>query len=153
MSRELSGSRLAAQSLLGRLLAALGPVTLDIMVDYLRLPPAILLGEVQLLQSIATLLPQLSRRITQTLTEIIQDLVSGKDCAFEHAAVLSALNAFPLNGPFLVSLGIVVYSPDGRPRAGEAGSATCTVEPRRREGQARRDCRVAACDQPLHRHR
>lgn len=130
---SLNCSRSAAQRLLSRLLAALGPVTLDIMVDYLRLPPVILLADVQLLQSIATLLPQLSGRITQTLTESIQDLVSGKECAFEHAAVLNALNAFPLDG----KLSLVTPERDRVSHQipswqGEHNDSPCGVSTRRR---------------------
>jgi hypothetical protein len=56
-------------------LAALGPMTLDQMVEYLRSPAEILLSDVKLLESIAILLPKLAPRIILTLTEIIDDLV------------------------------------------------------------------------------
>jgi hypothetical protein len=70
-------SHKAAQQLLGRLLAAVGPMALEIMISYLHCRPATLLADVALLEMIATLLPNLSRRIIQTLADIIDDLMSG----------------------------------------------------------------------------
>lgn len=67
-----------AQKLLGGLLAALGPITLDIMIEYLYCSPSVLLADVGLLQMIATLLPNLARRIIQTLSDIVDDLMSGQ---------------------------------------------------------------------------
>ena len=54
-------------------------MTLDIMSDYLRLPSAILLTHVHLLENVATLLPKLSERIIGLLMTIIKDLISGAD--------------------------------------------------------------------------
>jgi len=87
---------------LKRLLAALGPITLDIMVEYLRSPPSILLADVALLEGVASLLPKLARRIIQTLTEIIDDLVVGRPGGYTHESVLEALNVFPLDGAYLL---------------------------------------------------
>ncbi|WWC86456.1 uncharacterized protein L201_001333 [Kwoniella dendrophila CBS 6074] len=87
----------AAQRLLARLLSSLGPTTLDVMVEYLLYPHDILLADVELLEMIATLLPNLSKRIIQTLTDIIDDLLSDKECSYPTEAVLEALNVFPLN--------------------------------------------------------
>ncbi|OCF37694.1 hypothetical protein I316_00821 [Kwoniella heveanensis BCC8398] len=88
----------AAQKLLARLLASLGPITLNVMVEYLHSSHHILLADVELLEMIATLLPNLTRRIIQTLNGIIDDLLSNKKCDCEWAieAVLDALNVFPL---------------------------------------------------------
>ncbi|ODN92024.1 hypothetical protein L198_05696 [Cryptococcus wingfieldii CBS 7118] len=95
----------AAQRLLACLLASQGPTTLDIMIHYLRSPHHILLADVELLEMIATLLPNLARRIIQTLTDIIDDLLTEKGGAEEgdvegrgsrRASVLDALNVFPL---------------------------------------------------------
>ena len=71
-------SQKAAQRLLGKLLAALGPIILDTFVEYLHCCPAVLLADVGLLEMIATLLPNLARRTMQTLTDIVDDLMSGK---------------------------------------------------------------------------
>ncbi|WVQ77110.1 hypothetical protein IAR50_006793 [Cryptococcus sp. DSM 104548] len=96
----------AAQRLLACLLASQGPTTLDIMIHYLRLPHYILLADVELLEMIATLLPNLARRIIQTLTDIIDDLLAEKEGAemedvegkgSRRASVLNALNVFPLS--------------------------------------------------------
>ncbi|WVF70243.1 hypothetical protein IAT40_005032 [Kwoniella sp. CBS 6097] len=86
----------AAQKLLGRLLSSLGPITLGVMVEYLRSPHHILLADVELLEMVATLLPNLTRRIIQTLTDIIDDLLKNKKCGYPIEAVLDALNVFPL---------------------------------------------------------
>ncbi|WVW82548.1 hypothetical protein I302_104559 [Kwoniella bestiolae CBS 10118] len=86
----------AAQKLLARLLASLGPITLDVMIEYLHSPHHILLADVELLEMIATLLPNLAKRIIQTLTDIIDDLLSQKSCCYPTEAVLEALNVFPL---------------------------------------------------------
>ncbi|WVQ61961.1 uncharacterized protein L199_000094 [Kwoniella botswanensis] len=86
----------AAQKLLARLLASLGPITLDVMIEYLHHPHHILLADVELLEMIATLLPNLAKRIIQTLTDIIDDLLSDKQCGYPTEAVLEALNVFPL---------------------------------------------------------
>ena len=67
------------------------------MVAYLRLSPSVLLENVNLLQMIADLLPNLSRRIISALNEIIDDLMVGK-ATYDHESVLAALNAFPLDG-------------------------------------------------------
>lgn len=83
-------NRQAAQQLLGRLLAALGPMVLDIMVEYLHSPPAILLSDVKLLESIAILLPKLAPRIILTITEIIEDLINGKTGYCKMISVASA---------------------------------------------------------------
>lgn len=53
-------------------------MSLDIMIEYLLCPPAILLGDVCLLEMIATLLPNLSRRIIQILSDIIDDVIAHK---------------------------------------------------------------------------
>nr|ODN96689.1 hypothetical protein L204_03398 [Cryptococcus depauperatus CBS 7855] len=100
----------AAQKLLARLLASQGPATLDIMIEYLHSPRHILLADVELLEMIATLLPNLARRIVQTLTDIIDDLLAeekGEDGesrkmdkeerGYGLESVLEALNVFPLN--------------------------------------------------------
>ncbi|WWD17654.1 hypothetical protein CI109_102095 [Kwoniella shandongensis] len=87
----------AAQKLLTRLLACLGPITLNIMIGYLRQPHHILLADVSLLEMIATLLPTLTGKIISTLADIIDDLLSGKQCGYPTEAVLEALNVFPLD--------------------------------------------------------
>jgi hypothetical protein len=72
----------AAQKLLSKLLAALGPITTNIMIEYLQNHPNILLADVGLLEMIATLLPNLSRRIITILVEVI-DTIMGQhsdDC-------------------------------------------------------------------------
>lgn len=100
----------AAQRLLARLLASQGPATLDIMISYLHSPPHVLLEDVHLLEMIATLLPNLAKKIIQTLTDIIDTLLEDnekdekdggrakreKGCRRE--SVLEALNVFPLRG-------------------------------------------------------
>ncbi|KAK4687661.1 hypothetical protein P7C73_g2454, partial [Tremellales sp. Uapishka_1] len=111
----------AAQRLLGRLLASLGPVTMDVMVGYLQCPSTILLSDVQLLEMIACLLPNLSRRIIQTMMDIVDDLLIKEAsegqfklslyCSIKperrlviegrHEAVLEALSIFPLDDPEL----------------------------------------------------
>lgn len=71
-----------AQKLLSKLLAALGPITTNIMIEYLQNHPNILLADVGLLEMIATLLPNLSRRIITILVEVI-DTIMGQhsdDC-------------------------------------------------------------------------
>jgi len=73
----------SAQKLLCRLLSALGPVTVNTMIEYLHCGPSILLADVGLLEMIATHLPNLARRIIQTLTDIVDDLTSGKPCFCE----------------------------------------------------------------------
>ncbi|WVR06060.1 hypothetical protein IAU60_003088 [Kwoniella sp. DSM 27419] len=98
---ELKDQR-AAQKLLSRLLASLGPVTTDVMVDYLRLPHEILLADIGLLEMIATLLPNLAGRIIRILTDVIDDILSSKECSYPAEAVLEALDAFPLMGKDLV---------------------------------------------------
>ncbi|WWC66185.1 uncharacterized protein I206_100086 [Kwoniella pini CBS 10737] len=87
----------AAQKLLVRLLASMGPITLDVMIEYLHHPHHVLLADVQLLEMIATLLPNLAKRIIQTLTDIIDDILSNKEVRYPTEAVLEALNVFPLN--------------------------------------------------------
>ncbi|WRT64368.1 uncharacterized protein IL334_001300 [Kwoniella shivajii] len=87
----------AAQKLLARLLASLGPMTLNVMIEYLHRPHHILLADVELLEMIAILLPNLAKRIIQALTDIIDDLLSNKQCAYPTESVLEALNVFPLN--------------------------------------------------------
>lgn len=82
-----ANDRQGAQQLLGRLLAALGPITLDTMVEYLRSLPDVLLADVKLLESIAILLPKLSPRIILTMTEIIDDLIHGRADACESPQV------------------------------------------------------------------
>nr|XP_018267383.1 uncharacterized protein I303_01369 [Kwoniella dejecticola CBS 10117]OBR89541.1 hypothetical protein I303_01369 [Kwoniella dejecticola CBS 10117] len=82
----------AAQKLLARLLASMGPITLDVMIEYLHFPHHVLLADVELLEMIATLLPNLAKRIVQSLTDIIDDLLTDPT-----EAVLEALNVFPLN--------------------------------------------------------
>jgi hypothetical protein len=72
----------AGQKLLGKLLAALGPITTNIMIEYLQNHPNVLLADVGLLEMIATLLPNLSRRIITILVEVI-DTIMGQhsdDC-------------------------------------------------------------------------
>lgn len=100
----------AAQHLLARLLASQGPTTLHIMVEYLHSPHHVLLDDVELLEMIATLLPNLAKRIVQTLTDIIDALLhdgeekkkgdddsGGKgDREYRRESVLEALNVFPL---------------------------------------------------------
>lgn len=100
----------AAQRLLARLLASQGPATLDLMISYLHSPPHVLLEDVHLLEMIATLLPNLAKKIIQTLTDIIDTLLEDdekdekdggrakreKGCRRE--SVLEALNVFPLRG-------------------------------------------------------
>lgn len=100
----------AAQRLLARLLASQGPATLDLMISYLHSPPHVLLEDVHLLEMIATLLPNLAKKIIQTLTDIIDTLLDDdekdekdggrakreKGCRRE--SVLEALNVFPLRG-------------------------------------------------------
>jgi hypothetical protein len=66
----------AAQKLLSKLLAALGPITTNIMIEYLQNRPSILLADVSLLNMIATLLPNLSRRIITILVEVIDTIMS-----------------------------------------------------------------------------
>ena len=107
----LTARQAAAQRLLKRLLAALGPITLDIMVEYLRSPPHILLADVTLLEGIATLLPKLARRIVQTLTEIIDDLVVGRRDGYSHESVLESLNVFPLDGKSCCPLFVLLNTP------------------------------------------
>ncbi|WVQ82472.1 hypothetical protein IAT38_004601 [Cryptococcus sp. DSM 104549] len=87
----------AAQKLLARLLASQGPTTLEIMIEYLHSPHHVLLADVELLEMIATLLPNLARRIIQTLTDVIDDLLGEKSCGYPTESVLEALNVFPLN--------------------------------------------------------
>lgn len=73
----------AGQKLLSKLLAALGPITTNIMIEYLQNHPNVLLADVGLLEMIATLLPNLSRRIITILVEVI-DTIMGQhsdDCA------------------------------------------------------------------------
>ena len=65
----------AAQKLLSKLLAALGPITTNIMIEYLQNHPNILLADVGLLEMIATLLPNLSRRIITILVEVIDTIM------------------------------------------------------------------------------
>ena len=74
-------SQVAAQTLLGRLLAALGPISLSTMIEYLHCKPSILLNNVTLLQQIAILLPNLGRRTIQIMTDIIDDLLADKPCS------------------------------------------------------------------------
>lgn len=83
------------------------------MISYLLSPPHVLLENVHLLEMIATLLPNLAKRIIQTLTDIIDTLLEddGKDEKDEkdggrakgekgcrRESVLEALNVFPLRG-------------------------------------------------------
>ena len=67
------------------MLAALGPMTLTPMIEYLHCAPSILLADIQLLQQIATLLPNLASRIVQTMMDIIDELMSGKPCLCESS--------------------------------------------------------------------
>jgi hypothetical protein len=74
--------------LLGKLLAALGPITTNIMIEYLQNHPNDLLADVGLLEMIATLLPNLSRRIITILVEVI-DTIMGQhsdDCTSDTEA-------------------------------------------------------------------
>jgi hypothetical protein len=74
--------------LLGKLLAALGPITTNIMIEYLQNHPNVLLADVGLLEMIATLLPNLSRRIITILVEVI-DTIMGQhsdDCTSDTEA-------------------------------------------------------------------
>jgi hypothetical protein len=74
--------------LLGKLLAALGPITTNIMIEYLQNHPNVLLADVGLLEMIATLLPNLSRRIITILVEVI-DTIMGQhsdDCTSDTDA-------------------------------------------------------------------
>lgn len=82
------------------------------MVEYLHSPHHVLLDDVELLEMIATLLPNLAKRIVQTLTDIIDALLhdgeekkkgdddsGGKgDREYRRESVLEALNVFPLRG-------------------------------------------------------
>jgi len=82
------------------------------MIEYLQNHPNVLLANVALLNMIATLLPNLSRRIITILVEVI-DIIMGQhsdDCESivyngnslihidELSGILAALKAFPLNG-------------------------------------------------------
>jgi hypothetical protein len=74
--------------LLGKLLAALGPITTNIMIEYLQNHPNVLLADVGLLEMIATLLQNLSRRIITILVEVI-DTIMGQhsdDCTSDTEA-------------------------------------------------------------------
>jgi hypothetical protein len=73
---------MAAQKLLGKLLAALGPITTNTMIEYLQNHPNVLLADVGLLEMIATLLPNLSKRIITILVEVIDTILTGQsdDC-------------------------------------------------------------------------
>ncbi|OXG92409.1 hypothetical protein C345_05935 [Cryptococcus neoformans A2-102-5] len=96
----------AAQRLLARLLASQGPTTLNIMIEYLHSPHHVLLEDVELLEMIATLLPNLAKRIIQTLIDIIDELLHHDDDdgddekdgggGYRRESVLEALNVFPL---------------------------------------------------------
>jgi hypothetical protein len=97
---------------LGKLLAALGPITTHTMIEYLQNHPNVLLSDVGLLEMIATLLPNLSKRIITILVEVIDTILTQRsdDCEFskgqgltidELVGVLAALKAFPLNGRYL----------------------------------------------------
>lgn len=99
----------AAQRLLARLLASQGPTTLNIMIEYLHSPHHVLLEDVELLEMIATLLPNLAKRIIQTLIDIIDALLHDDDDddrgdekdgsgGYRRESVLEALNVFPLRG-------------------------------------------------------
>lgn len=98
----------AAQRLLARLLASQGPTTLNIMIEYLHSPHHVLLEDVELLEMIATLLPNLAKRIIQTLIDIIDELLHHDDDdgddekdgsgGYRRESVLEALNVFPLRG-------------------------------------------------------
>ena len=66
---------------------------MNIMIDYLYCGPSVLLADVGLLEMIATLLPNLARRIIQTLSDIVDDLMSGKPCScksyyWKHLVIL-----------------------------------------------------------------
>ncbi|EIW72381.1 hypothetical protein TREMEDRAFT_26582 [Tremella mesenterica DSM 1558] len=107
----------AAQLLLNRLLAALGPIALSTMIEYLHCKPSILLADVALLEQIATLLPNLARKTIQIMTDIIDDLISGKPCSCQsltHEAVLAALSVFPLGDAQLArrAQNLVIWSLD-----------------------------------------
>ena len=90
-------------------------MALDIMIVYLHLPPDVLLQNVGLLEMIATLLPNLARRIIQILSDMIDDITSHRLCSSESltnsilltpvelAAVLEAIAIFPLEGEKLTS--------------------------------------------------
>lgn len=66
-----------AQQLLTKLLASLGPIATQVMIGYLQNSARVLLADVNLLEMIATLLPNLSRRIIITLVEEINASMRG----------------------------------------------------------------------------
>lgn len=90
---NLDYSQRAAQQLLGKLLASLGPLTHTTMIAYLHCSPSVLLADVGLLEMIALLLPGLARKITQTLTNIIDDLMSDKPCSCESVRVPACIDS------------------------------------------------------------
>lgn len=73
----------AAQQLLTKLLASLGPISTSIMIGYLQSPAAVLLADVGLMEMIATLIPNLSRRIIVTLVEEIDRCLQGQSTGGE----------------------------------------------------------------------
>lgn len=78
---------MAAQQLLGRLLAATGPLTLDLMIRYLDCSPSILLQDVALLEMIATLLPNLAWRVVHIFIDILDDMLEDRPCSCERASI------------------------------------------------------------------
>lgn len=72
------------------------------MIEYLKNDAHILLADVGLLEMIATLLPNLSKRIIVTLVQEIDKCMlaegRGEDTETALVAVLVALKAFPLSG-------------------------------------------------------
>lgn len=88
-------------------------MAMDIVIRYLQCDSDTLLADVRLLEMIAILLPTLAQRITQRLSDIIDDLMStggspGQsttgtrhstvDSVGRISAVLDALSCFPLDG-------------------------------------------------------
>lgn len=92
-------------------------MAMDIVIRYLQCDSDTLLADVRLLEMIAILQPTLAQRITQRLSDIIDDLMSTGGSPRELAqrmqspaayglgrisAVLDALSCFPLDGQSLL---------------------------------------------------
>lgn len=145
------GDGRAAQELLERILAAVGPLSLDVMIEYLHCSPAILLGGVGLLKMIATLLPNLSRRIIQTVSDVIDDVRSARSGSVSLEAVLEALAVFPLDGESSWR-GEANRSDMDRSPAVRQGTGTRSLEPRRGQEQGSGYERLVSGHQSVHRN-
>jgi hypothetical protein len=59
----------------------MGPMTLNVMIQYLRSSIPILLADIGLLEMIATLLPNLASRVTQLLVNVVDDVLQEQSCS------------------------------------------------------------------------